>query len=77
MCTQEQFAAIWQEMKLWHNFHNNPAWVVALNNNYALSVTRPDPSQISEGTVANRYDVGGVILESVSYQSSFKISLTS
>ena len=65
MRTQEQFAAIWHQLQWWHNFHKKPVWLVALEDKYALSVIRPEPSEIAYGTAANLYDVDGTILESV------------
>ena len=66
MRTQEQFATIWHQLEWWHSFHKKAVWLVALEDRYALSVIKPRADEIAKGTVANLYDVGGEILDSVS-----------
>lgn len=66
MRIHEQFSDIWRDLEWWHSFHKKAVWLVALEGKYALSVIKPSPNEIAKGTVANLYDVGGEILDSVS-----------
>ena len=65
MRTHQQFANIFESMKYWHNLHKKPVWLVARENDYVLSVIKPEPHQLPTGTAANLYGPDQEILETV------------
>lgn len=68
MRTPEKFETIWKEMKWFTNFHKKPVWIVAVGDDYVLSIIKPKPHEIAEGTVANLYKEDGTIIDSVIYK---------
>lgn len=56
MRTSEKFNKIWQDLVWYVNFHQSSVWLVALDNDYALSVIKPTPDELPFGTVANLYN---------------------
>lgn len=65
MRTPEKFNNTWESLVYWHRLHNKPVWLVARENDYCLSVIKPEPHELPRGTAANLYDVGQVIIETV------------
>jgi len=65
MRTSEQFNSILQDLKWWLNFHKKPVWLVPRENDYCLSVIKPEPHELPIGTASNFYDVGLEIKETV------------
>lgn len=65
MRTLEQFEAAFNQAKWFVNFHKKPVWLTATKNDYALSIIKPSPDDIANGTVANLYDVDLDIIDKV------------
>lgn len=65
MRTQEKFDEVWLDLVWSINFHKRPMWLMALDDTYALSISRPISSKLAVGTVANQYDRGLNIIDSI------------
>jgi len=65
MRTLEQFNAVWESLVWFVNFHNKPVWLVALEDDYALSVVKPREQDIAPGTCANKYNQDLEIIDTV------------
>lgn len=65
MRTLEQFSSAFRSLKWFVSFHNKPVWLVPTENEYKLSVVKPKPDELPEGTCANLYFHNGEILDSV------------
>lgn len=65
MRTLKQFEAAFNQVKWFVNFHKKPVWLIATDNDYALSIIKPSPDDFACGTVANLYDVNLDIIDSV------------
>lgn len=65
MRTLEQFNAAWESLNWFVKFHNKPVWLVALENDYLLSVVKPREQDIAPGTCANLYNQDLEIVDSV------------
>ena len=48
MRTQDQF---WHQLEWWLIFHEKPAWLLALDDKYALSIIKPHPEEIADKVV--------------------------
>lgn len=57
MRTSEKFGKTWNELTWWLNFHKTPVWLVPRENDYCLSVIKPEPHELPTGTASHFYDV--------------------
>lgn len=65
MRTLEKFTATYDQAEWFVYFHKKPVWLIALDRDYALSVIKPRPEEVTFGTVAILYGMNMEILEKV------------
>lgn len=69
MRTLEKFTATYSQAEWFVYFHKKPVWLIALDDDYVLSVIAPQPEEVTFGTLAVLYGVdmeGGLkVLEQV------------
>lgn len=65
MRTSEQFKSAWKDLEWFLKFHKKSVWLVPSENNYTLSIVKPDPHELPFGTAANFYDVDLNIVETI------------
>lgn len=66
MRTEEKFAQRFEELKRYTNMHKKAVWFVPSDDDYHLSVIKPNASELPYGTCANLYDEKLDIKDSVS-----------
>ena len=71
MRTEEQFSKTWEAVKRYHRMHNKPVWLVPREDDYIISVIKPEPNELPMGTASNLYDLDEKIIDTVT--SSKKI----
>lgn len=65
MRTSEKFASIWKDLEWWVNFHKKPVWIVPRENDYCLSIIKPESHELPTGTASNLYSTNLEIIDSV------------
>lgn len=65
MRTLDQFTTTYEQAEWFVYFHNKPVWLIALDNDYVLSVIKPKSDEIAYGTVAILYGEKMAALEKV------------
>lgn len=63
--TEEGFARVYQNAMWFVHFHRKPVWLIALTDQYIISVVRPEPQWIASGTMAVQYDENGREIDTV------------
>lgn len=69
--TEEAFAAVWNDVKWFVEFHDKPVWLVPVEDGYRISVIKPRPDALPYGTTSNLYDVEMNIIDSVPSSKSW------
>ena len=65
MRTEEQFAATYNTAKWFTRYHNKPVWLVPRENEYAISVIKPEGRNLPRGTSAVLYNQNMEIIDKV------------
>ena len=65
MRSELSFKKAFDKAKWFVGFHNKPVWLKASEDDYVLSVVKPEPHELPAGTAANLYSVNMDVLETV------------
>ncbi len=65
MRTLEAFSKTFEDIKSYIKRHQKSVWLVPLNDGYAISCVKPNPSDLPRGTTANLYSVELEIIDNV------------
>ncbi len=65
MRTQEAFNQAMEELKSYHRRHQRAVWLVPLKDKYAISIVKPTPKDLPEGTAAVLYAPDLSVVETV------------
>lgn len=63
--TEEDFSKAWSKLQDFVKRHDNSVWLVATSTGYAISVVKPKPRDVPEGTVALLYNTSLVAVDKV------------
>tara|TARA_B100000700_G_scaffold131064_1_gene146623 strand:+ start:8145 stop:8369 length:225 start_codon:yes stop_codon:yes gene_type:complete len=64
MRTEDKFLNAWEKLAHFLNNHNKPIWLVAVGDDYHLTVIKPTKETIQRGTAAIQYEmINGDIVE--------------
>lgn len=56
MRTEDKYQAAWNRVTDFLNRHNKPIWLIAVGDDYHLSVIKPTKETIAYGTSAIQYE---------------------
>ena len=64
MRTEDKFEKAWNNVQHFLNMHNKPIWLVAVGDDYQITVIKPTKATIERGTSAIQYEkIDGEIVE--------------
>lgn len=65
MRTLHKFNTAYEQLMWFTKFHNKTAWLVPSDDDYTISIIKPQPHELPSGTGSNLYDQHGNIHETV------------